>query len=67
MDADLIKAASVEWPEGSKTRVTIYIPEEAHKAIKMEAAQRGMSMSDVIMEALQSRVIVLRHPEDEKK
>jgi len=45
-------------------KLTIYVPPEVHRALKVEAAERGMTMGEVIIDALQTRIRLLTHPKD---
>lgn len=38
---------------------TIYLPPEVHKALKVEAAEQGTTMSKIIIEALATRAQML--------
>lgn len=38
---------------------TIYLPPEVHKALKVEAAEHGTTMSKIILEALETRTQML--------
>ena len=40
---------------GDREKVTIYLSEQKHRDLKVEAARRGLSMSDVVEEALAMR------------
>lgn len=40
--------------------VHVRLPKHIHRAIKIEAAQRSMTMSMIVLEALASRVINVR-------
>lgn len=40
-------------------KLTVYVPPEIHRALKIEAAERGMTMGEVIVDALYSRVRLL--------
>lgn len=47
---------------GSKVdsvQLTVYVPPEVRRALKVEAAERGVSMGDIIVEALQTRICFL--------
>jgi predicted HicB family RNase H-like nuclease len=41
---------------GDRKPVTIYLQSEEHRQLKIEAAERGMSMSEIVSEALRMRV-----------
>lgn len=41
------------------SKLTIYVPPDIHRALRMEAAERGTSMGDIVVEALQSRITFL--------
>lgn len=45
-------------------KLTVYVPQEIHRALKVEAAQRGMTMGEVIEDALRTRMRLLNHPEE---
>ncbi len=42
----------------------IYLDKDIRRAIRIEAAQRGISISDLVLEALQSRTILIHRPEE---
>ncbi len=44
-------------PQPKKTRLTVYLPDDLHLAIQHEAVERRMTLSDLILEALMSRVV----------
>lgn len=49
-----------------KVQLTVYVPADVRRALKMEAAERGVSMGDLVVEALGGRIrflpIALRKP-----
>lgn len=49
-------------------KLTVYVPADVHRALKLEAVERGVSMGDLIVEALNSRITFLpramRKPEE---
>lgn len=40
-------------------QLTVYVPPEVRRALKVEAAERGSSMGEIIVEALQTRLCFL--------
>jgi len=45
-------------------QVLIYLPRKIHKALKVEAAERGLSMGIIVEEALHSRIRMVRGAPD---
>jgi hypothetical protein len=48
-------------------RVGIYMTEELHAELRVEAAQRGISMGDIITEAIRGRIILVKRPQEAPK
>lgn len=46
--------------EESTTKGCIYMPRKYWKFLRMEAAERGMSMGQIIVEALESRIFKVK-------
>ena len=42
---------------GASRKTTIYLTPSEHQSLKIEAAQRGMTMSEIIIEALKGRLM----------
>ena len=47
--------------DGDDKKLTLYFPEREHRALKEEAARRGMTMSDIVREALKMRLHIIEH------
>lgn len=41
------------------SKLTVYVAADVHRALRVEAAERGVSMGDLITEALQTRITFL--------
>ncbi len=52
--------------KNKKVQVTLWLPREIHKAIKTEAATRSITMSDFVLEAIQTRMVWHEHPPEPK-
>jgi hypothetical protein len=48
------------------TKVTIWLPRYAKRALKEEAARRDMTMGEVVLEALTRRIMLYTNKENEK-
>lgn len=46
------------------SRVTLYLPTDFIKAVKIEAIERGKSFGDLVVEAFDSRQIRIKQPDE---
>ena len=53
--------------ESATNKVTLfcYVPADVHRSLKIEAAQRRMSLGDLVVEALMSRIVRVTPPRQE--
>jgi len=48
-------------PPSAWKRLTIYVTPGEHRALRAESYQRGKTMSEIVREALHSRVLMITH------
>lgn len=53
---------SLSRPSLNKARLVAYVPTEVKKALQHEAVERRMTISDIVEEALRTRMRVIHHP-----
>jgi hypothetical protein len=41
-------------------KTTLYFPEEIHRALRVEAAKRNTTMTEILLEALEQRPYLIR-------
>jgi hypothetical protein len=54
-------------PKDATKKLTIYVTEAEHRALRLESVQRGRTMSQIVREALHSRIMLVSRPVIEVK
>ncbi|MFA6031269.1 MAG: hypothetical protein WC969_15575 [Elusimicrobiota bacterium] len=54
-------------PPRKLVKTTLYFPVNVHRELKIEAAQRNMTLTEVLIEALERRAFFIKNTPEEPK